>query len=461
VRSQSAGKPGTGASAMNALAVVAQLRGDLDVAESLYGRAAALAAEAGQNRLSAMIDQNLGTMANIRGDLPTAQLRYQAALERFHQLGDRRSAAGVLNNMGMLYVDVSEYGSAELSFNAAYQLATEQSDMANQAKIDTNRAELYLKRQDYERARECCDRAFRIFTAMASHTGLANVHRTYGVLHRETGRPQVADMQLALALRLARSCDNKLSEAETENERARLFLADNRFRLALKSLNQAYKLFCELDARREILDLKRRLERMEEPYMHALQLWSEEEPMLRENRIGARGARVGELAGRLVRAIGQDSLLTTVRVGSFLHDVGVAAVPRGVISKAGPLTADERQIMQQHAVVGAGIVDDLSFPADVSTIVRHHHEHWDGSGYPDGLSGEKIPLLARIVCIADVFDALTSERPFRAALHGEKAMEVMAAEAGSTFDPNLFNLFRTLVGEADSNDILTVGQVVV
>ena len=451
VLAQARGQEPLAASALNCMAGVAQLRGQLDVAERLYGRAGEIADVIGDVRLSAMIEQNLGTLANIRGDLPSALLRYRAALERFRELGDDRAAAWVLNNMGMLHVDVGEYAAAELSFNAAYMISERQSDVVNQAKVDTNRAELFLKRQNFERAREYCDRAFRTFTRIASHSGLADVHKFYGMLYRETGKPQVAHMQLALALRLARTSDNKLSEAETESERARVFLSERHFRPALLSLNRAHELFSELDARAEILDLRRRLEKLEEPYLQALQLWTEQEPLLQSERTAKRGARVGDIAGRMVRALGQDGAVTTVRLGSFLHDIGTASVPRDVIAKPGPLTPMERELVQKHAVVGEEIVRELRFSTEISTIVRNHHEHWDGTGYPDRLQGEQIPLLARVVCIADVFDALTSHRSFRPALPAHQAIALMETESGKTFDPKLFQLFRNLVGtfEAD------------
>ena len=456
VAAQTDGQIALAASALNAMAAVAQLRGHVDVAESLYARAGDLAQEIGDTRLSAMVDQNLGTLANIRGDLQTALQRYQSALERFRQIADDRAASMVLNNMGMLQVDVSEWTAAELSFNAAYAISERQNDLANQAKVDTNRAELYLKKQAFERAREYCDRAFRTFSRIASHTGLANVHKFYGVLYRETGKPQVAHMQLGLALRLSRTCDAKLTEAETESERARVFLNQRNFRPALQSLNRAHELFTELDARREILDVGRRLQSLEEPYLMALQLWVEQEPVLQAERTAARGARVSELSTRLLRAVGEDSQVATVRLGAFLHDVGMSSVPQEIVRKRGPLTPTERAQVQLHVIKGEELVRELQFPAAVLPIVRHHHEYWDGSGYPDGLRGEQIPLAARVVCIADVFDALTSDRAFRNALTLEAALMVMAQDAGRIFDPRLFAVFKQLVGSSPSTGMLDI-----
>jgi HD-GYP domain-containing protein (c-di-GMP phosphodiesterase class II) len=98
--------------------------------------------------------------------------------------------------------------------------------------------------------------------------------------------------------------------------------------------------------------------------------------------------------------------------GAFLHDVGKVAVPDAVLLKPGRLTASERAVMQQHTVIGDRLCSGLRLLEDVRPIVRHHHDHPDGTGYPDGLAGDAIPLLARILSVVDVYDALTTERPY-------------------------------------------------
>jgi HD-GYP domain-containing protein (c-di-GMP phosphodiesterase class II) len=432
------------AAALNAMAVVAQFRGELEVAEPLYAQAEQIARTLGDDKLCGMIAQNLGTLANIRGDMPTALLRYQNALACFQKLNDNRASAWVLNNMGMLHIDVGELQEAELCFTSAYLLAERQGDHATTGKIDTNRAELHIKRQNYEQAREYCDRAFQTFSRLGSHTGLGEVHKCYGVLHRDTGRLQVAHVQLALALELARRCDNPLLEAETESERARVYLAEREHKLALVSLNRAYKLFCDLEARREILDLRRRLDRLEEPYMQAIELWSQSEaPELGPQRQKLRGRRVSEFAIPLAEAVGYEDI-TTLRVAAYLLDLGNAAIPQSILERPGPLTADERMVVRQHAGIGETMLRDVGFAEAVVNVVRWHHERWDGAGYPDGLAGADIPLGARIVSIADYFDALMSERSFRNALDPAAALVTLRNEMGKAFDPTLLITFFNL-----------------
>lgn len=436
------------ASALNSMAVAAQFRGQLDVAEVLYQRAATIAAEVQDPRLGAMVDQNLGMIANIRGDLSTALMRYQSALERFRVMKDDQACGRVLNNMGMLHIDVGEWASAELCFNSAFHFAERMRDLPTQGRIENNRAEMYLRRQQYEAARAACERSFRLFTRLESDAGLGSVHRFYGVLYRETGKSQMSHMHFALALKLARTCENPLLEAETESERARLFVNDRNYQHALRSLNRAHRIFTELDARREILDLQRRIDRMQDTYMQALQVWSEDEPMAYEGSV-RRGSRVAEYAVRLASALGVADA-HWLRIGAYLHDVGNSGVPGPVLQKAGPLNQEEWEVVREHPAVGAKIADELEFPAELRPMIRNHHEHWDGSGYPDGLKGTDIPVTARIMCIADIFDALTSDRSFRGAFSVREALEIMQKEAGTIVDPGMFATFRMLIEDDEA-----------
>jgi HD-GYP domain-containing protein (c-di-GMP phosphodiesterase class II) len=127
------------------------------------------------------------------------------------------------------------------------------------------------------------------------------------------------------------------------------------------------------------------------------------------------------------------------------------AVPQEVLRKSEALSDDEREIMKVHSILGEAMVEGLHFPDEVRPIVRSHHEQWKGGGYPDNLAGEEIPFSARIVSIADVFDALTSPRSFRPAFSRGDATEIMTRDAEKFFDPELFGVFRDMLkrGEFD------------
>jgi len=134
--------------------------------------------------------------------------------------------------------------------------------------------------------------------------------------------------------------------------------------------------------------------------------------------------------------LGEDDL-QAIRAASVLHDIGKVAVPEHIICKPGKLTPEEFGKMKIHPIVGAEILARAQFPYPVVPIVRSHHEKWDGSGYPDGLKGEEIPIGARILAAVDCLDALASDRQYRRALPLGKAMEMVAAQAGKAFDPSV------------------------
>ena len=159
--------------------------------------------------------------------------------------------------------------------------------------------------------------------------------------------------------------------------------------------------------------------------------------------------RVAALARRLALEAGLTARQAEVIAQSgLLHDLGKIGVPEHILRKPGPLSEEEWAVMRRHPVTGSQIVAPLEFFADGALIVRHHHERADGSGYPDGLSGETIPLGARVVAVADVYDALTSDRPYRRGLTHAAALERLAAESGSTLDSRLTRLFIDMVADA-------------
>jgi ribonuclease P protein subunit RPR2 len=136
-----------------------------------------------------------------------------------------------------------------------------------------------------------------------------------------------------------------------------------------------------------------------------------------------------------------------VGYGFFLHDIGKVGVPEHVLRKPGPLTDAEWDVMREHPAIGAQIVEPIGFLSGAVDIVRSHHERWDGRGYPRGLRGEEIPLAARIFSIADSFDAMTSDRPYRAAMPLDQALAEIEDGAGSQFDPEVAQAFLDLADE--------------
>ena len=161
--------------------------------------------------------------------------------------------------------------------------------------------------------------------------------------------------------------------------------------------------------------------------------------------------RLANLAARLGTQAGLDTAdLEAVAYGALLHDVGKIGVPESILTKQGPLNATEWEVMRSHPEIGARICEPLAAAGAFGPIVRHHHERWDGHGYPDGLKGEAIPLGARIVALVDAFDAMTHDRPYRRALPVDHALRELWSEAGTQFDRALVPLFALELGHDDT-----------
>jgi putative two-component system response regulator len=181
----------------------------------------------------------------------------------------------------------------------------------------------------------------------------------------------------------------------------------------------------------------------------------------RDIETGEHCVQLGTFGERVARLLGlseQDQ--TTIRIGGYLHDVGKIAIADRILLKPGPLTAEEYEEMQRHAEIGGAIVQTHEAMTEIARIVRHHHERFDGKGYPDRLVGSDIPLGARIIAVADAFSAMTTNRVYRAAIPVEAAWDELRKNAGSQFDPAIVELFEQVVDIDDLvvREVVAAGQ---
>jgi len=161
--------------------------------------------------------------------------------------------------------------------------------------------------------------------------------------------------------------------------------------------------------------------------------------------------RVQIYATGLARLFGlSDPELEALKAGALLHDIGKLAVPDYILNKPGPLTPAEFDKMKVHTIVGAEILERVGFPYPVVPVVRHHHERWDGRGYPDGLRGDEIPMTARILTLSDCFDAVCEDRNYRAAMTRDQAIEMLKEGSGTVFDPNVVRTFLDHLDEFET-----------
>lgn len=166
---------------------------------------------------------------------------------------------------------------------------------------------------------------------------------------------------------------------------------------------------------------------------------------MRDHDTGAHNLRVALYAGALGEELGFDQgTLRDLIAGAFLHDIGKIAIPDRILLKAGKLSDDEAHVMREHCAYGAQLIEELPAFRGAVSVVRHHHERYDGTGYPDQLAGERIPVIARAFAIIDVFDALMSDRPYKRAFPWEEMVTIIDAATGTHFDPGFTSPFLRL-----------------
>lgn len=430
---------------VNVMAISYWQRGLLEEAEPKYREAGRMARVAGDERLVAMVEQNLGVIASMRGDVGRALQHHTTSVDRYRSLGLQEELARQLNNMGLAYSGLERFQEAETAYTEAQQIARACGDSWTRLMVEVNRVGLLITRAEYEEARRRCEDILADAMEIQETRVLAETYKFCGVMARNTRELVEAERFFVMAFDHAMQREDLLLAAETAREQAELFLILGRNRDTLKALSLSHRLFSRLRAQHEIADVTRRLRDLENRFHILVRKWAQGIESKDPYTLG-HCERVADYACALAEEIGFDA--TTMfwfKVGAVLHDVGKIVVPIEILNKQGPLTPEERGWMERHPVAGVELLKEVEFPGDVLPMIRGHHERYDGHGYPDRLAGEDIPLAARILCVADVFDALTSDRPYRKAFATPDALRMMQADTGRAFDPNVLAAFIRIV----------------
>jgi diguanylate cyclase (GGDEF)-like protein/putative nucleotidyltransferase with HDIG domain len=247
------------------------------------------------------------------------------------------------------------------------------------------------------------------------------------------------------AERHAEALGDTMLSGELFCERADLLARQGHHARTLRALNQAYRNMARVQAHPGTAERARRLRRLEASFLEVTRRWGQRIES-QDHDTSSHVDRVADLSVEIARRMGVDAAaLFWYRVGAHLHDIGKLSVPSAILNKQGRLSADEWALVKRHPIAGAELLRDADFPWEVRPIVEYHHECWDGSGYPHGLAGEEIPLAARVFCVADVYDALVSRRPFKHTLGRDEAVDAMRRDVGRQLDPAVFRVFEDVI----------------
>jgi putative nucleotidyltransferase with HDIG domain len=426
------------AEALNALAGFDFESGAISAARERFYQALELG---GSNaELRGRTQQNLGILANIQGALAEALAHYQRSVQAFESIGDDRGCAGAYQNLGIVCVHRKLWDDADRYFRRSLEIAEAIGDVHLRGLGLLNHAEVHLARQRYDQAKQNAEAALGIFDQLGAKLDKADAYRVIGRVYRETGRHALAESRLRSAIELSVSTGSILSEAEANRELALLYQVMGRNQEALRLLNAAHRLFGRLDARVDLVDVSTKVRQLEETYFGVVRNWGQSIESSDSYTYG-HCERVADYAVATARELGLDEeQQTTIRIGAYLHDLGKVRVPHEILNKPGKLTAEEFRVIQMHPVWGLELLATVEFPWDIKPIIRWHHERYDGTGYPDQLRGDEIPLNAQIICIVDVFDALTTTRSYRPALSPAEAL-VKIEESRSWWRPDVYHAF--------------------
>lgn len=436
---------GDDAAAGNAINLQGNVRwqlGDLDEAERLYLVARNRAIRAGDAKLAAMTAQNLGVLANIRGDYTAAEFQYKASLEDYRSLNLKTDICIALNNLGLLFTKLKRYDEAEKVLLEGVQICELDGDVMARTQLDINLAELWVERKEFVRAHGAVRKALAAAAQSGDGSAIGKATKLLGVIARETGSFDEAEQHFIRADEVFMARGELLLQAEIARDRATLARLTGKNRDVLQQLNRAHRLFSQLRAKEDLAEVGAKFNTLEQDFLHVAKRWGEEIEA-KDRYTQGHCQRVAELSCAIAKQSGMDdAAMFWFRIGALLHDVGKIVIPPEVLNKPGKLDDVEWEQMKSHTTAGVEMLKDIEFPWDVRPMVESHHERWDGNGYPHRLKGEEIPLIARILTVADVYDALTSVRSYKRALTHQETMTILRRDVGTMFDPQVFAWFE-------------------
>jgi putative nucleotidyltransferase with HDIG domain len=443
------------AHAMCAMGTVHLERGEWDKVKSCYEQALEIAATKKESLLQAQAFNNLGAMYNILGEWKEAIWCYEKSIPLLRTMRSQRGLAETYNNIGMTYRDKNDLRTANRYFKKSLEMARSTGDIRLTATINLNRAEASLILGELDEARERCEEAFEILNRIQDKLGIAEALKLYGIIYREMQKYSLSLYHLNESIRINTECHNPLGVAESLREEGLLYQAKGDSREALSTLGRSFQAFMDLKARKYLEDVDKKIYEVEEIYFKIAQSMGEAVES-KDTYTYGHSQRVASYAMELSEHLGLDEeQKKMILLAAFLHDLGKVKVPKRILSKPDRLTEEEFDEIKKHPGWGLDKLKNIDFPWDVKPLIIHHHERYNGQGYPAGLTGEEIPFGARLIALCDFFDALTTDRPYRPALSIKQALSIMKKELGAILDPSLTPLFIRIienkVGDATLN----------
>jgi len=409
--------------------------GEFDDAEAVYEEAIEISLHNQFSLLYADLYNNLGTINNIKGDWKAALECYYKAKEVYDQEGEVRKSAYNLNNIGITLMEQEQPENAREYFLSALEVAGNIKDESLLLILNINMTDLSIKAGAFNVARQYCTAAEGYLAQKnLKNSQLVEAQKLAGIIAVKDKNFKTALEYFNISLDLCEELGLQYLQAEVLFEKGNLLLTTEQHMEALQVLESAFKIFNQLDVTGRVEKTEKLINSTEELYLKIFEAIAKKVDR-KDPYTKGHSDRVANLSLILARNLGlSDHDIKEIVAGALLHDLGKLKTPDDILKKTGRLTNEEYDEIKKHPDAGVQLLSKITLPWDVIPLIRYHHEKFDGTGYPTGLSGEDIPLGARIICLADVFDALTSERPYREAFSPEKALDVMKYDMLNSFD---------------------------
>ncbi len=441
--------------ALRNLGVIYLELGEFEEAEVNYTQAIALARKIGDDILYADLVNNLGAIMNMKGKWKKALKYYDESLQIYEDNNQVRKSAYTKNNLGITYNEMGNNDQAFDYFTDAYAIANSIKDKSLSLIVDINLADLYLKKSDLTNAKVHCQKADQYLSESELINGhLVEVKRMAGKIAYHEEEYEIALQFFDESLAISRDVGTRYLEAEVLLERGNLLGVMHKHFDALADLEASYHIYSRLKAEGRREQTEKVINSIEGLYLEIFDSMAKEVD-LKDKYTKGHSDRVASFALLLARELELPiSSIKTIVAAALLHDLGKLNIEDAVLKKAGRLSKEEYHHIMKHPEFGVEVLRAKEFPWDIKPLILHHHEKIDGNGYPLGLKGDDIPFGAKVICVADVFDALTSDRIYRKAFDTDRALSIMREEVGTTFDPIIFKVFEIMILEGKASLVI-------
>jgi len=452
-------------STLNAMGIIYGKRKDYSNALKYYFRSLTIREEIRDKKGIAITTNNIANVYQDQEDSEKALEFVERSLQSFTELADDLGIATSCNNKGIILKYQGDFAAAKKQFVKAHEIFNRIDYTTGFASSCNNIGELLTNQGEFKQARLYLDQALKAAKEAESKYSEICAYENLSKLCEETGDfgraleyyRQFSDLQREVFSEESSKNMKKLQvrfETEKKNKEAEIY----KFRNIELQREISERIHIEKELRKHqdqleelindrTIELKSSYNKLERGFQGTIELVSRITE-LRDPYTSGHQIRVAKLASAIAGEMGlSENRIEAVHIASLVHDIGKINVPQEILSKPGNLSDLEMRMIQIHPQTGYSILNEIDFPWSVADIVREHHEHVDGSGYPQGLKADEISIEARIICVADVIEAMSSHRPYRAVLGLKEAVREITDNEGVLYDRDVVSACKKVICE--------------